>query len=619
MRTAWTCGRTRKVRKGATWDSRSRKVTNANLKLALAAMLLSGGLPLSADYYDGQRAWDAKRYDEALSEWQASADGGDSKAMLALGTLYVQGLGAPQDYVLAHMWFNLAASRGENGAAQERDALSEKMAPSERAEAQKRAREWRPTEPPSVAIAVSDDTTKAAAPTPPPPARAVREAQSLLAALGYEPGPADGVWSDRTRRAHEKFLGDAGLAVVDVLTPDVLREMRRTAQRWAAEAAAAEAERTPPDTAPRAAAAGDLDGLQAALAAGADANARDANGWTALHHIADKGYVPMLDLLLQAQANPNLRAPDGATPLFVAAARDHFELIAKLAIAGASLSVPGPGNMSPADVLRRRYVDGETLSDQFTEMTDARRAVRALLDGATSLDLVTRYGTPDTLKLLIDGGADVNANGVHGMPPIFRAIDAGSPEKLLLLIESGADINSRDEDEYTPLLWSLERGNKQSGLWKLLIESGADVNVTNGFFYPIALAALQDDVEMATALLEAGADPNVRDGMRYAPLHRAVDNDNVEMATALLEAGADPNVRDGMRYAPLHRAVDNDNVEMATALLEAGADPNVGSDGMGYAPLHMSGDKPRMWNLLIQYGANVNLKDAFGHTPKLKP
>ena len=33
-------------------------------------------------------------------------------AMLALGRLYAQGLGAPQDYVLAHMWFNLAARPG---------------------------------------------------------------------------------------------------------------------------------------------------------------------------------------------------------------------------------------------------------------------------------------------------------------------------------------------------------------------------------------------------------------------------------------------------------------------------------------------------------------------------
>ena len=46
--------------------------------------------------------------------WRSGArprTAGDRRAMLALGRSYLQGLGAPQDYVLAHMWFNLAASR----------------------------------------------------------------------------------------------------------------------------------------------------------------------------------------------------------------------------------------------------------------------------------------------------------------------------------------------------------------------------------------------------------------------------------------------------------------------------------------------------------------------------
>ena len=97
-----------------------------------------------ADYDAGRQAWDAGKPVEALAQWQAAADAGDRRAMLALGRRYLKGLGVPQDYVLAHMWFNLAASRGENEALKERDSLAENLTPSERAEAQKRAREWRP-------------------------------------------------------------------------------------------------------------------------------------------------------------------------------------------------------------------------------------------------------------------------------------------------------------------------------------------------------------------------------------------------------------------------------------------------------------------------------------------
>ena len=114
--------------------------------VAAAALACAG--PAWADYAAGKTAWDAGRPAAALVEWRAAADGGDRRSMLSLGRLYVRGLGAPQDFVLAHMWFNLAASRGEAAALKERDALAARMTPAAVAEAQKRAqkraRDWRP-------------------------------------------------------------------------------------------------------------------------------------------------------------------------------------------------------------------------------------------------------------------------------------------------------------------------------------------------------------------------------------------------------------------------------------------------------------------------------------------
>ena len=60
------------------------------------------------------------------------------------------GDGVPQDYVQAHMWVNLAASRfavsqvGRERAIKSRDLVAAKMTPAQIAEAQKLAREWKP-------------------------------------------------------------------------------------------------------------------------------------------------------------------------------------------------------------------------------------------------------------------------------------------------------------------------------------------------------------------------------------------------------------------------------------------------------------------------------------------
>ena len=75
--------------------------------------------------------------------------------------------------------------------------------------------------PPQPDSAPSPDVT----PGPAPP-YAIREAQSLLAKLGYRPGPADGVWGDATRAAFRAFLDAEGLPAAETLTPHIVRILR---------------------------------------------------------------------------------------------------------------------------------------------------------------------------------------------------------------------------------------------------------------------------------------------------------------------------------------------------------------------------------------------------------
>ena len=352
----------------------------------------------TADYGAGERALEAGQPTEALGHWREAAEAGDERAMFALARLYRQGLGVLQDYVEAHKWFNIAASRGEAKAAAERDALAAKMTPQQVAAAQERAAGWqrdthRVSGAPETASRSNETSATVVRAGPPPPPRAVREAQSLLRALGYRPGPADGIWGARTGKAHRAFLRDAGLPTAEMLTPEALRALRAIAKRQGGGTEAKHSAVTarastgvnapgvttePSDALHSAAQAGDIDRLKAVLDVGVDVNARDERGWTALMYAVDKRYPLLVESLLEAKADPNVRAPDGATPLFMAAAHGHSEIIQQLMQGGADITIRGPNGKTAVDVARTRYGDVET-----AQQTREPSAILTLLRGLT--------------------------------------------------------------------------------------------------------------------------------------------------------------------------------------------------------------------------------------------
>ncbi len=88
-------------------------------------------------------------YAEAVKWYRKAAEQGHATAQYNLGVMYGNGRGVTQDYVHAHMWFNLAASRYPPGedrdqAVENRDIVAKRMSPAQISEAQKLAREWRP-------------------------------------------------------------------------------------------------------------------------------------------------------------------------------------------------------------------------------------------------------------------------------------------------------------------------------------------------------------------------------------------------------------------------------------------------------------------------------------------
>ena len=86
---------------------------------------------------------------EALKWYGLAAEQGDAFSQFNLGLMLDNDQGAPQNYVRAHMWYNLAAARyseveDRDQAVKHRDAVATKMTPAQIAEAQKLAIEWEP-------------------------------------------------------------------------------------------------------------------------------------------------------------------------------------------------------------------------------------------------------------------------------------------------------------------------------------------------------------------------------------------------------------------------------------------------------------------------------------------
>jgi len=104
------------------------------LRAVLAVLLLT----TFPNVYGG-RCWDKVSDVDDCRVW---AEQGDSLAQDNLGVMYGKGQGVIQDYVMAHMYFNIAAVSGDENAIKNRGIVEKKMTASQIAEAQKLAREW---------------------------------------------------------------------------------------------------------------------------------------------------------------------------------------------------------------------------------------------------------------------------------------------------------------------------------------------------------------------------------------------------------------------------------------------------------------------------------------------
>jgi len=265
----------------------------------------------------------------------------------------------------------------------------------------------------------------------------------------------------------------------------------------------------------------------------------------------------------------------------------------------------------------------------------------------SALITAARSGKLDTIKQLLDRGADVNAKGsTSGHTALMAAVLGNHRDAAQLLLERGADINASTEDGMTALLFAAREGYQEMAA--LLLERGADPNARDNhgrgalFFAIEARNRERSENPAASALLEAlvitGVDVNARanpddaswvDFDGETPFLRAALSGDVESMRYLLKHGADPNLGTWGGTTPLMAAAGITYVPGQTFLrpepevlaaiqlcLDTGANVNAAnSDGL----TAMHGAANRGWEsvikLLADHGAKLNARDKQGRTP----
>ena len=320
---------------------------------------------------------------------------------------------------------------------------------------------------------------------------------------------------------------------------------------------------------------GDAAAVKALLRNGADVNAAQGDGMTALHWAAQKGDTELVAMLLSAGAS--VRATTrlgGYTPMHLASQAGHPRVVATLLAAG-----------SPADV---------------------RTAT-----GASPLMLAARSGSVDTATRLIENGADINAKeSTYGQTALMVAAGLNRAELVALLLARGADamlassvvdLNALTAPvDFDPVRGTVEqsgpvatnRPKEVPGLTRPYRYN--ELIGAQGGLTALHFAARQGATQSVAALVDGGVSVNLPSpGDQATPLLIAIINGHFDIAAYLLDHGADPNrVSDAgvsplyatlnVQWAPIaaypqpraHLQQSRTYLEMMRRLLEKGAEPN---------------------------------------------
>ncbi|KAJ6118823.1 hypothetical protein N7471_013443 [Penicillium samsonianum] len=214
------------------------------------------------------------------------------------------------------------------------------------------------------------------------------------------------------------------------------------------------------------------------------------------------------------------------------------------------------------------------------------------------------------VKLLLERGADVNAQSGLDGNALQAACYQGHDKIVQMLLERAADVNAQGGRYGNALQAACYRGHDK--IVQMLLERAANVNAQGGHFGNAFQAACSGGHDkIAQMLLGRGADVNAQGGDYGNALQAACYGGQDKIVQMILERGADVNAQGGLYGNAFQAACSGGHNKIAQMLLERGADVNAqdGLYGNGFQAA-CSGGHDKIAQMLLERGADVNAQDG---------
>uniref|UniRef100_A0A4W6EN57 Euchromatic histone-lysine N-methyltransferase 2 n=1 Tax=Lates calcarifer TaxID=8187 RepID=A0A4W6EN57_LATCA len=199
---------------------------------------------------------------------------------------------------------------------------------------------------------------------------------------------------------------------------------------------------------------------------------------------------------------------------------------------------------------------------------------------------------------------------------LHAAAQRGLLEVCYMLVQAGAQVDAQDKDLRTPLLEAII--NNHIEVARYLIQNGACVyHVEEDGYTGLHHAAKLGNLEIVNMLLETGqVDVNAQDSGGWTPIIWAAEHKHVDVIKALLNRGADVTINDKELNVCLHWAAYAGNVDIAELVLNSGC--SLASVNMhGDTPLHIAAREGYLEcvTLFLSRGADIDIMNREGDTP----
>lgn len=237
------------------------------------------------------------------------------------------------------------------------------------------------------------------------------------------------------------------------------------------------------------------------LLAGADVERPDGQGDTALHLAVAKGFDPAARALLEAGADPNVRNDKGCNCLHQLAdlfltdmTPAHLRLANALLAAGGDLGALDHRGLNP--LMAAAATGNIPVAAVFVS-----RGAKVDAENGAALRQALLFEDDDMTDLLLKAGASAALAGEAGERPLHLAADEGFVHGVRALLHHGADIEARNIDGETPLLVAVRM--RRYDVVALLIERGADITCRDQYGHTAEALAAQRRDAVLTRLLSS--------------------------------------------------------------------------------------------------------------------